>query len=185
MSGELQGRKVAFLAASGVEQIELTGAWDAVVAVGGVPVLVSPDQDRVQAYNHDVEAADSFEVDVRIGDADPRDYDAMVLPGGTTNPDKLRVVPDAVEFVSAFCTDGRPVAAICHGPWTLVEADVVRGKELTSWPSLQTDIRNAGGQWCDEEVVVCARAGWTLVSSRKPQDLPAFTREMVRMFAAG
>lgn len=185
MSNELQGRKVAFLVASGVEQVELTGPWEAVENAGGTPVLVSPDQDGVQAYNHDVEPADTFPVDVRLGDANADDYDALVLPGGTTNPDKLRTIGDAVEFAAAFRRSAKPVAAICHGPWTLVEADVVRGKQLTSWPSLHTDIRNAGGEWQDSEVVVCRRDGWTLVTSRNPDDLPAFTRELVSNFTAG
>jgi protease I len=183
MTDELRGRKVAFLAASRVEQVELTGAWDAVKNAGGTPVLVSPERESVQAFNHDVEKADTFAVDVPLGDATADDYDALVLPGGTTNPDKLRTVNDAVQFTLAFCSSGKPVAAICHGSWTLVEADVVRGKQLTSWLSLQTDIRNAGGEWHDEEVVVCREGGWTLVTSRKPDDLPAFTRELVNAFA--
>ena len=183
MSSELHGRKIAFLAASGVEQVELTGPWEAVQNAGGTPVLVSPERDHVQAFEHDVEKADTFPTDVVIGDAKPDDYDALVLPGGTTNPDTLRTIGDAVEFARAFCRRGKPVAAICHGPWTLVEADVVRGKQLTSWPSLQTDIRNAGGDWQDSEVVVCRRDGWTLVTSRNPHDLPAFTRELVTAFA--
>ncbi|HWC21772.1 MAG TPA: type 1 glutamine amidotransferase domain-containing protein [Flexivirga sp.] len=184
MSNELHGQKVAFLVASGVEQVELTGAWDAVENAGGTPVLVSPEKDSVQAFNHDVEQADTFPVDARLGDARPEDYDGLVLPGGTTNPDKLRTIGDAVAFAGAFRRAGKPVAAICHGPWSLVEADVVRGKQLTSWPSLQTDIRNAGGEWQDSEVVVCDRDGWTLVTSRNPDDLPAFTRELIAAFAA-
>jgi len=145
-------------------------------------VLVSPEAEKVQAFNHDVEQADTFPVDVQLTDAKADDYDALVLPGGTTNPDKLRTIGDAVQFALAFRDSGKPVAAICHGPWTLVEADVVRGKQLTSWPSLQTDIRNAGGEWHDDEVVVCRAAGWTLVTSRKPDDLAAFTRELVKAF---
>lgn len=184
MDNKLQGTQVAFLAASGVEHIELVGAWDAVRNAGGVPTLVSPETDTVQTYQHDVEPAELVRVDVPLGEARAEAYDALVLPGGTTNPDTLRTIADAVTFARDFAGSGKPVAAICHGPWTLVEADVVRGKQLTSWPSLQTDIRNAGGDWQDREVVVCDRNGWTLVSSRKPDDLPAFNRELVAAFHA-
>lgn len=183
MTDELQGRKIAFLVASGVEQIELTGPWDAVRNAGGTPVLVSPEDGHVQAFNGDVEKGDTFPVGVELRAAESADYAGLVLPGGTTNPDKLRTIRDAVDFAASFRRHEKPVAAICHGPWTLVEADVVRGKQLTSWPSLQTDIRNAGGEWQDSEVVVCRRDGWTLVTSRNPGDLPAFIRELTAAFA--
>jgi len=185
MSNELQGRKIAFLAASGVEQVELTQPWSAVQDAGGTPVLVSTEEDEVQAFHHDVDKGDTFRPDALVDAVTVADFDALVLPGGTTNPDRLRTIEEAVEFVHGFARQGKPVAAICHGPWTLVEAGVVRGKELTSWPSLQTDIRNAGGEWQDQEVVVCERAGWSLITSRKPDDLPAFTRALVAAFAHG
>ncbi|MBB2891506.1 type 1 glutamine amidotransferase domain-containing protein [Flexivirga oryzae] len=183
MSNELQGRKIAFLAASGVEQIELTEPWTVVEDAGGAPVLVGTREDEVHAFHHDVDKGDTFRPDVMVDDATVADFGALVLPGGTTNPDRLRTFDEAVEFVRGFARQGKPVAAICHGPWTLVEAGVLRGKELTSWPSLQTDIRNAGGEWQDREVVVCERAGWTLVTSRKPDDLPAFTDALLAAFA--
>ncbi len=185
MADELQGQKVAFLVASGVEQAELTQPWDAVKRAGGAPTLVSPEKDEVQAFHHDVDKGDTFPVGLDLADANPEDFDALVLPGGTTNPDKLRTIDEAVRFIEAFPRAGKPVAAICHGPWTLVEADVARDKQLTSWPSLQTDIRNAGGHWHDREVVVCDGNGWTLVTSRKPDDLQAFTRELIQAFARG
>ena len=183
MSNELHGRKVAFLVASGVEQVELTGSWDSVENAGGTPVLVSPEQGSLQAFNHDVEQADTFPVDVALGDAKADDYDALVLPGGTTNPDKLRMDPDAIAFVAGFAQSGKPIAAICHGPWSLVEADVLRGKTLTSWPSLQTDIRNAGGEWRDVESFTCPAGNFTLVTSRKPDDLDAFSDAAIETFA--
>lgn len=181
---ELNGQRIAFLLTDGVEQVELTQPWQAVQDAGGTPVLVSPAPEAVQAFNQDVEKADTFPVDVALGDANEADYAALVLPGGTTNPDKLRTMADAIRFVTAFQESGKPVAAICHGPWSLVEAGLVRGKQLTSWPSLKTDIRNAGGDWQDAEVVVCRRNGWTLVTSRKPDDLPAFSGELLSAFAA-
>ncbi len=138
----------------------------------------------MQAFNNDVEKADSFDADVAVADATADDFDALVLPGGTTNPDQLRLDPDAVGFVKAFAQAGKPIAAICHGPWTLIEADLVRGKPLTSFPSLQTDIRNAGGEWRDEEVVTSSDGGFTLVTSRKPDDLDAFCAAAIEAFAA-
>jgi protease I len=185
MSNELQGKKIAFLVAnSGVEQVELTTPWQSVVDAGGEPVLVAPEAGKAQAFNNDVEQADQFDVDVTVDDADPADYAALVLPGGTTNPDKLRTIPSAVAFASAFVDARKPVAAICHGPWTLVEAGVLGGKTLTSWPSLHTDIVNAGAhEWVDQEVFVCPDGGWTLVTSRNPDDLPAFTKAVVEEFA--
>jgi protease I len=176
---ELTGRTIAFLVApEGIEQIELTDPWAAVEAAGGTPRLLSTADGTVQAFHH-LDKADTFDVDQTVADANPSDYDGLVLPGGVANPDALRLDEDAVGFVRSFVEAGRPVAAICHAPWTLVEADVVRGKRLTSWPSLQTDLRNAGAEWVDEEVVVDG----ALVTSRKPDDLPAFNKAMVRLFA--
>lgn len=184
MSDELQGKRIAFLVAnSGVEQVELTTPWQAIKDAGGRPVLIAPDKDTVQAFNHDVEKADTFDADLAVGDASADDYAGLVLPGGTTNPDKLRMDPTAVAFVAAFAKAGKPVAAICHGPWSLVEADVVRGKTLTSWPSLQTDVRNAGAEWQDAESVTCPEEGFTLVTSRNPGDLDAFTAAAVAAFS--
>ena len=181
----LAGRKIAFLVAnSGVEQVELTAPWQAVESAGGSAVLVSPEIGTVQAFDHDVEKAETFQATERVRDAEVDDFVGLVLPGGTTNPDTLRTVPEAVAFVRRFFDAGKPVAAICHGPWTLVEADVLRDKTLTSWPSLQTDIRNAGGQWRDEQVFTCTAAGWTLVTSRKPDDLDAFCDATITAFAA-
>ena len=155
MADELNGKTIAFLLAnSGVEQVELTTPWQAVEDAGGTPVLVAPEKGTVQAFTNDVEKADTFEADRAVADVSAGDFDGLVLPGGTTNPDSLRQDSDAVALVAAFAAAGKPIAAICHGPWTLVEAGVVRGKTLTSWPSLQTDIRNGGGEWVDEEVVV-------------------------------
>jgi protease I len=186
VSDELSGKTIAFLLAnSGVEQVELTTPWQAVLDAGGTPVLVAPEKDTVQAFNNDVEKGDTFQADRAVADVSAGEFDGLVLPGGTTNPDALRQDPDAVALVKAFVDAGKPVASICHGPWTLVEADVVRGKTLTSWPSLRTDIRNAGAQWRDEEAVTSSENGWTLVTSRNPDDLPAFTEAAVRAFAQG
>ena len=154
MAGKLDGKRMAFLVANeGVEQVELTEPWKAVEAEGARPELVSLESGTIQAFDH-LDRADTFDVDRTVADAKADDYDALVLPGGVANPDFLRADPDAVAFARAFFEQGKPVAAICHGPWTLVEAGVVRGRTLTSWPSLQTDIRNAGGTWVDEEVHV-------------------------------
>ena len=185
MSNELDGRTIAFLVNnSGVEQVELTTPWQAVLDAGGRPVLVAPEAGQVQAFRNDVEKADTFEADVAVADANASEYDALVLPGGTTNPDQLRTIPEAVAFAKAFADAGKPVAAICHGPWTLVEAGVLGGKTLTSWPSLRTDIRNAGAQeWVDEQVFVCPANGWTLITSRNPDDLEAFSTKLVSEFA--
>ncbi|MDP9820295.1 type 1 glutamine amidotransferase domain-containing protein [Nocardioides massiliensis] len=175
----LGGRKVAFLVATeGTEQVELTEPWKAVEQAGGQPVLISTESGTIQAFNH-LEAADTFDVDVAVGDAATGDYAGLVLPGGVANPDALRMDADAVAFVRSFFDDERPVAAICHAPWTLVEAGVVSGRTLTSFPSLQTDIRNAGGTWVDEEVVVDG----LLVTSRKPDDLPAFNAKLVELLS--
>ncbi|MFL6080699.1 MAG: type 1 glutamine amidotransferase domain-containing protein [Ornithinibacter sp.] len=167
-------RKVAFLVApEGIEQVELTGPWEAVEGSGATPVLISTQDGQVQAFNH-LDKGDTFDVDVTVSSADVADYAALVLPGGVANPDNLRTDPDAVAFVRQFVQSGKPVAAICHAPWTLIEADVVRGRTMTSWPSLQTDLRNAGATWEDREVVVDDN----LITSRNPDDIPAFTREL-------
>ena len=170
--------RVAFLVANdGVEQVELTEPWKAVEQAGGKPELVSVEDADVQAFNH-LDKADTFKVDKTVADADASDYDGLVLPGGVANPDFLRTDEDAVGFVKAFFEQAKPVGVICHGPWTLVEADVLRGRTLTSWPSLRTDLRNAGANWVDEEVVVDGN----LITSRKPDDLPAFNEEMLAAF---
>jgi protease I len=180
MADELKGKTIAFLAAEGVEQVELTEPWKAVEQAGGSPELISVEDGEVQAFNH-LDKADTFTVDKTAKDADAADYDGLVLPGGVANPDFLRMDEDAVGFVRAFFEQAKPVGVICHGPWTLVEADVVKGRTLTSWPSLQTDLRNAGATWVDEEVVV----DQGLVSSRKPDDLPAFCAKLVEELAEG
>jgi protease I len=181
MAGTLEGKKVAFLVANeGVEQVELTEPWEEARRQGAQTELIAPDEGEVQAFNH-LDKGDTFPVDRAVSDVDASEYDALVLPGGVANPDNLRANEDAVEFVRAFFEDHKPVAAICHAPWTLVEADVVRDRTLTSWPSVQTDIRNAGGTWVDEEVVV----DQGLVTSRKPDDLPAFNAKMVEEIAEG
>ena len=183
MAGELDGKVIAFLVANeGAEQVELTDPWEAVSNAGGTPKLVAPESGKVQAFNH-LDKGDTFDVDTVVDSATVADYDALVLPGGVANPDFLRTQPDAVNFAKGFFEAGKPVAVICHGPWTLVEADCVRGRTLTSWPSLQTDIRNAGGNWVDEEVVVCTEGPNKLVSSRKPDDLKAFCQNLVETFA--
>src|SRR3954452_24467103 len=176
---DLNDKTIAFLVApEGIEQVELTEPWAAVEKAGGRPQLLSTKSGEVQAFDH-LDKADTFPVDTTVADGEPASYDGLVLPGGVTNPDALRMDDDAVAFVRAFVESERPVAAICHAPWTLVEADVVRGRRMTSWPSLQTDLRNAGAEGGDEEVVVDGR----LVTSRKPDDLPAFNEAMVEMFA--
>ncbi len=185
MSDTLKGKTVAFLVApEGIEQVELTEPWKAVQEAGGTPTLVSTDSGTVQGYNH-LDKADTFDVDTTVEQAKAADYDGLVLPGGVANPDYLRTQPKAVAFARAFFDGGKPVAAICHAPWTLVEADVVRGRRVTSWPSLQTDLRNAGADWVDEEVVVCENGPNVLVTSRKPDDLKAFCGELVDRVAAG
>jgi protease I len=180
MPKELQGKRVAFVATDGVEQIELTEPWKAVESAGGEPVLVSPKSGKIAGLHH-IDKGDTFTVDVTAKKASADDYDALVLPGGVVNADDLRTHDEAVSFVRAFFDAGKPVGVICHGPWALVEADVVRGRTLTSWPSLQTDLRNAGATWVDEEVVTDNG----LVSSRKPDDLKAFCGKIVEEFAEG
>lgn len=185
MTSALNGQKIAFLTAnSGVEQVELTEPWQAMIDAGGTPELLAPEAGAVQAFDHDVEPADTFSATVAIADGKVDDYAGLVLPGGTTNPDKLRLDADAVAFVSGFAAAGKPIAAICHGPWTLVEAGLVKGRTLTSWPSLRTDITNAGGSWVDEQVQVCTAGEFVLVTSRKPDDLDAFKAAAIEQFAA-
>ena len=181
MADKLQGKRIAFLVATeGAEQVELTEPWKAVEGAGGKPELLSTEEGEVQAFNH-LDKGDTFPVDRTVGDASPSDYDALVLPGGVASPDFLRMDEDAVAFIRGFFEQAKPVAVICHGPWTLVEADVLRGRKITSWPSLKTDIQNAGGNWVDEEVVVDEG----LVSSRNPDDLPAFCAKLVEEFCEG
>jgi protease I len=183
MAKELEGVKVAFLVANeGIEQQELVEPWKAVEEAGGTPELIAPKPGKAQAMNH-LDKADTFDVDRTTGEATPEDYGAFVLPGGVANPDQLRMDRAAVAFIRSMVEAGKPGAVICHGPWTLVEADCVHGRTLTSWPSLQTDIRNAGGTWVDAEVQVCDGGPNVLVSSRKPDDLPAFCREMTKVFS--
>jgi protease I len=182
MAQRLQGRRVAFLTANeGVEQVELTSPWEAVEAEGGQPVLVAPEAGKVQAFHH-LDRGDTFGVDHEVGEVSVDDFDALVLPGGVANADQLRTDERAVALVRACFDTGRPVAVICHGPWIIAEADRVRGRTMTSWPSLQTDLRNAGATWVDAEVQVCRGGANTLVSSRKPDDLPAFNRELISAF---
>ncbi|MEO7752633.1 MAG: type 1 glutamine amidotransferase domain-containing protein [Terracoccus sp.] len=174
-------KKVAFLvAAEGIERVELTEPWQAVLDAGHEAVLVSPDSGEVQTFDH-LDKAEKRSVDVTVADAKIEDYDALVLPGGVANPDALRTDDAAVSFVRDFFASGRPVAAICHAPWTLIEAKVLDGRRLTSWPSLQTDIRNAGGEWTDEELVIDGN----LITSRNPDDLPAFCGAVVEALEHG
>jgi protease I len=181
MASELQGKTIAILAADGVEQAELEQPRQAVQAAGAVTELLSIKPGEIQAVNQDIHPSVTFTVDRLVGEASAGDYDALILPGGAVNPDNLRQNEAAVGFVRDFVNSGKPVGVICHGPWTLVEADVLRGRKITSWPSLQTDIRNAGGTWVDEEVVV----DQGLVSSRNPDDLPAFCAKIVEEFCEG
>ncbi|MFC8384516.1 type 1 glutamine amidotransferase domain-containing protein [Nocardia sp. NPDC057272] len=177
----LTGKRVAILATDGVEQVELVQPRAAVEDAGATTTLLSLANGAIQAMNHDVEKGDTFPVDRRVAEAAVDDFDALLLPGGTTNPDKLRQDPAAVAFVKEFAATGKPIGVICHGPWILVEADAVRGRTLTSYPSVRTDIRNAGGTVVDQEVVVDNG----LVSSRNPADLPAFCAKIVEEFAEG
>ena len=180
MADKLRGKRVAFLATDMVEQVELTEPWKAVEEAGGTPELVSLEEGEIQGFNH-YDKADEFAVDRTAEEASASDYDALVIPGGVGNPDTMRGDENAVGFVREFFEQGKPVGVICHGPWMLVEAGVVRGRKVTSWPSLQTDIRNAGGDWVDQDVVVDDG----LVTSRKPDDLPAFNEKIVEEFCEG
>ncbi len=178
--GQLNGKRIAFLATDGFEQVELTRPWEEIRKAGAKVELVSIKDGEIQGMRHD-EKADTFKVDRTVDAAQAKDYDGLVLPGGVANPDALRMQEKAVAFVRDFFTQDKPVAAICHGPWTLVEADVLKGRTVTSWPSLKTDITNAGGQWVDEEVHV----DHGLVTSRKPDDLDAFCAKAIEEFAEG
>jgi deglycase len=181
MANELEGKRVAFLVANeGIEQVELERPWQAIEEAGAKPELIAPESGKAQAVNH-LDKADEFDVDRTVSEANADDYDGLVLPGGVANPDNLRMDEDAVSFARSFFEAGKPVAAICHAPWTLVEADVVKGRTLTSFPSLQTDIRNAGGEWVDEEVHVDSG----LVTSRKLDDLDAFCAKVVEEIGEG
>ncbi len=180
MANDLKGKRVAVSVADGFEQVELTKPRLALDQAGAETDLISPAQGEVQGWNH-FEKADKFPVDVELSDADTNNYDALLLPGGVANPDQLRMLPEAVKFVKRFFEEGKPVAAICHGPWMLVETDAARGRTVTSWPSLKTDLRNAGAKWVDQEVVT----DHGLVTSRKPDDIPAFNQKMIEEFSSG
>jgi protease I len=180
MANELNGKKIAILVADGFEQVEMTGPRKALEDAGAGTDLISPKDGKVQGMQH-ADKGDQFDVDVALKSADPDDYDALVLPGGVANPDHLRMDPDAVKFVKSFADAGKPIAAICHGPWTLIEAGVAKDRKMTSWPSLKTDLTNAGAKWQDSEVVVDRG----VVTSRKPDDIPAFNRKMIEEFREG
>ena len=179
--GKLDGKKIAFLAADGVEQSEFTQPWKAVKEAGGTPELVSLEEGEIQGVENEFDKRDTFKVDKVVADADPSDYDGLVLPSGVINPDKLRADEGAVDFVRSFVEARKPVGAICHGPWTLVEAGVVDGREMTSYASIQTDLKNAGANWVDKEVVVDDG----LVTSRSPDDLDAFCEKVVEEICEG
>jgi protease I len=178
--GKLDGKKIAVLFTDGVEQVELEKPVEGLKNEGADVVYVTLEPGEVRLYNH-IDPNDTVQVDTAVADADASDYDGLMLPGGVANPDFLRGDENAVKFVGAFVEQAKPIAAICHGPWTLVEADVVRGRTLTSWPTLKTDIKNAGGNWVDEEVVVDEG----LVTSRNPDDIPAFTEKAIEEFCEG
>lgn len=180
MANELSGKRVAILLTDGFEQVEMTEPRKALEEAGAKTELISPAMNEVQGMKHH-EKGNKFQVDVQLDSAQPENYDALLLPGGVANPDQLRMNRKAVEFVKYFFDEGKPVAAICHGPWMLVEADVVRGRTVTSWPSIRTDLRNAGATVVDQEVVV----DHGLVTSRKPEDIPAFNRKMLEEFREG
>jgi protease I len=180
MGTELKGKRIAFLATDGVEQVELTEPWKAVEKAGGTPELISQKSGTIQGFDHH-DKGDTFPVDKAVQKADPTEYDGLVLPGGVINPDILRTDEAAMGFVAAFFEQGKPVGAICHGPWSLVETGIVKGRKVTSWPSLKTDIKNAGGTWVDEELVIDRG----LFTSRKPDDLPAFCAKLVEEMGEG
>jgi deglycase len=179
MAGELEGRRIAILATDGVERVELEQPRKALDEAGATTTIVSIHDGEIQARNHDLEDAGTFPVDRLVGDASTDDYDGLLLPGGTVNPDQLRMDATAVDFVRSFVLSGKPVASICHGPWSFVEADVARGRRLTSWPSVRTDLRNAGAEVVDEQVVTDGN----ITTSRSPDDLPAFCERIVHEFA--
>ena len=176
--GTLDGRRIAIVVANGFEQVEMTDPRRALDEAGAATDLISPEKDRVKGWQH-TRWGDEFDVEVPLDEADPSDYDALLLPGGVMNPDKLRVNEKAVRFVKSFFDSGKPVAAICHGPWTLIEAGAVKGRRVTSWPSIRTDLKNAGADWVDRKVVVDSG----LVTSRKPDDIPAFNEKMIELFS--
>ena len=179
MAGALDGRRVAVMVANeGVEQVELTSPWDAIEGAGGEAVLVATEKGEVAGFQH-LDRGDTFVASVSTAEADVEEFDGLVLPGGVANPDQLRTDDAAVELIRSFTAAGKPIAVICHGPWTLVEADVLKGRTITSWPSLRTDITNAGGTWVDQEVSVCSDGPNVIVSSRNPDDLPAFCDALV------
>lgn len=180
MNTSLENKRVAILATDGFEQAELEEPLHALEMAGATVSIVSPKPVKIQGMRHD-EKGDQFDVDVPLESARPEEFDALLLPGGLMNPDTLRSMPEAVNFVREFADEGKPIAAICHGPWLLIEADLVRGRRLTSWPAIQSDIKNAGGQWVDEEVVVDNG----LVTSRKPSDIPAFNEKVIEAFSEG
>ena len=180
MANQLTGKKVAILVADGFEQVELTEPKQALEKAGAVAEIVSPSNGKVKGWNHR-DWGTEFPIDTELNSAKPDRYDALLLPGGVMNPDKLRMNPKAVDFVKSFLRSNKPIASICHGPWMLIEAGAVRGRTLTSWPSLKTDIENAGGKWVDQEVVTDAG----IVTSRKPDDIPAFNQKMIEEFAKG
>jgi protease I len=180
MEKKLDGKRVAILVADGFEQVELTGPMQALEEAGAKTLIVSPVEGQVEGWHH-YDAGDKFDVDVPLKEADAQSFDALLLPGGVANPDQLRMQPEAVRFVKAFFDAGKPVAAICHGPWTLIEAGIVKGRTMTSWPSIKTDLINAGADWVDREVVTDNG----LVTSRKPDDIPAFNEKMIEEFAEG
>ena len=183
MTTDLKGTKVAFLVANeGVEQVELTEPWQALLDVGAEPVLVAPKVGEVQAFDH-LDKADTFQATLAAADVDVEEFAALVLPGGVANPDELRTEASAVDLVKDLVLAARPVAAICHAPWTMIEADVVKGRSMTSYPSLRTDLTNAGAKWIDEKVVVCTEGPNTMITSRRPDDLRAFCAELIRVLS--
>ncbi|MET0819727.1 MAG: type 1 glutamine amidotransferase domain-containing protein [Aeromicrobium sp.] len=184
MTDALNGKKIAFLTSQvGVEKAELVSPWQAVIDAGGTPTLIAPEKEPVQSMVGDVDKDDTFDPDQTVADSSVADFDALVLPGGTVNADHVRADAASVALVKAFVDAAKPVAAICHGPWALVEAGVLPGKTLTSFPSLQTDITNAGGTWVDETVFHCPAGGWDLVTSRNPDDLDNFNATLTDVFA--
>jgi protease I len=180
MDKTLAGKKVAILVADGFEQVEMTKPRDALKEAGAETKIVSPSSGKIQGMHH-ADKGDKFDVDIELKDAHPSDFDALMIPGGLMNPDQLRSTPEALEFTQHFFEEGKPVAAICHGPWVLIDAGVVRGRTVTSWPAIKTDLRNAGANWVDKEVVVDNG----LVTSRKPDDISAFNKKMIEEFCEG